>query len=95
MGQGQTPAVSWRLDALGADYPLFAADIGGKLWLDLGALRGRPVTSDEGVVRTLIEQLNSISGIKVAHDASGHGRPAPLAEGRTRHWLPSPRSGTG
>ena len=71
MGHGQTPSPSWRLDALGSDYPLFAVDIGGKLWLSLGTLRRRPVTSDEPVVRTLTEELNAISGIKVAHDASG------------------------
>jgi hypothetical protein len=80
MGHGQTPAPSWRLDAMGADYPLFAVDIGGRLWLSLGTLRGRPVTSDEPVMRTLIEELNTISGIKVAHDALGPAVPLlPLA----------------
>jgi hypothetical protein len=75
MGQGQTPSPMWRLDSLGVDHSLFSVDIGGRLWLSLGNLRGRLGTTDEGVVRTLIEQLNTISGIKVAHDASGPAVP--------------------
>lgn len=71
MGIGQTPSPSWRLDALGTYYPLFTLDVGGRLWLGFGTLRDRAVTSDEGVIRNLIEGLNTVSGIKVPHDASG------------------------
>lgn len=81
MGHGQTPSPSWRLEALGADYTLFAVGVDGRLWLGLGPLRGRPVTSEEPVMRTLIEGLNTISGIKVAYDASGPAVPLlPLAQ---------------
>ena len=80
MGHGQTPSPSWRLDALGVDYPLFAVDIGGRLWLSLGNLRNRLGADGEGVVRTLIENLNAIPGIKVAPGSSGPSVPLlPLA----------------
>ena len=75
MGHGQTPSPMWRLDALGVDQSLFSVDIGGHLWLSLGNLRGRLGTTHEGVVWTLIEQLNTISGIKVAHDAAAPAVP--------------------
>jgi hypothetical protein len=58
-----------------ADYPLFGVDVGGRLWLSLGMLRVRPVTSDAGVVLALIEALNAIPGIKVARDAQGPAVP--------------------
>ena len=80
MGHGQTPAPMWRLDAQGVDYPLFSADIGGRLWLTLGNLRGRLGDSDEGVVPVLIEALNAIPGIRVAPGSSGPAVPLlPLA----------------
>lgn len=94
MGHGQTPSPQWRLDALGADYPLFAADVAGGLWLSLGTLRGRPVSGDEDVVRTPTEALNTSPGIRVAHDASGPAVSL-LPWRRNRHLLPSPRLGTG
>lgn len=45
MGQGQTPAPNWRLDALGVDQALFSVDIGGRLWLSIGNLRTRVGTT--------------------------------------------------
>jgi hypothetical protein len=75
MGQGQTPGPMWRIDSQGGDFQLFSVDIEGRLWLSFSSLRGRPGTSDERVVRTLIETLNSIPGIRVASDASGPAVP--------------------
>jgi hypothetical protein len=75
MGQGQTPSPMWRLDALGVNLSLFSADIGGRLWLSLSNLRKLLGTTDQAVVRTLIERLNTIAGIKIAHDASGPAVP--------------------
>ncbi len=71
MGQGQTPSPMWRLDALGVDQSLFGADIGGKLWLSLGNLRVQFAAIDEGVVQTLVDQLNAIPGISVPPGSSG------------------------
>ena len=84
MGHGQTPAPMWRLDAQGVDYPLFSVDIGGKLWLSLGNLRGRLGADGEGVVRALIEAINAIPGINVAPGSSGPAVPLlPLARDET------------
>jgi hypothetical protein len=92
MGHGQTPAPQWRMSVLGLEQSLFAVDIGGKLWLSLGNLRGRLRTVDESVVPTLIGQINSIPGIKVPLDSSGPAvpllalEPDAAIEGFTAAW---------